>query len=113
MNGGLAVEKSDNIKALFVVVNAGLADEVMCIAREAGVHGATIWNVRGESAHYKSVMGMTLDTEREIILSVTTEDTAERAMAAIKEKAGINSHAHSICFTMSIERLVGLNIPGK
>ena len=44
------MEKANNMKALYIIVNAGFADEVMEIARGAGAKGATIINARGTGA---------------------------------------------------------------
>ena len=104
------MENTRNTKALFVIVNAGFAEEVIEMTREAGVRGATILNSRGEGAHHESFLGITVDTEKEIILSVADECTAEKAMAVINEKAGIKTPAHSICFTMPVEKTLGLSV---
>ena len=96
------------MKALFIIVNAGFADEVITIARENGVRGATILNSRGEGIHHESILGITVDTEKEMILCVTDENTAEMAMSAVKEKAGVKTPAHSICFTMPVENVIGI-----
>jgi nitrogen regulatory protein PII len=53
-------------------------------------------------------MGITLDTEKEMLLSITDEGTAEAVMAAVKEKAGIKTPAHSLCFTIPVDKTVGL-----
>ena len=103
------MESTANIKMLLMVVNAGFGEEVIEIAQEAGVKGATILNARGEGAHHESIMGITVDTEKEMVLSVTDEATAEKAMAAVKEKAGIKTPAHSICFTMPVDKTIGIS----
>ena len=104
------MESTGDMKALFIIVNAGFAEDVIQVAREAGIKGATILNVRGEGAHHESFMGITVDTEKEMILSITDEGTAGSAMTAVKEKAGINTPAHSVCFTMPVEKVVGLRM---
>lgn len=102
---------SGDMKALFMIVNAGFAEDVIEMTREAGVTGATIFNARGEGAHHEMFMGITVDTEKEMVLSVADGGTAEKAMAIVKEKAGIKTPAHSICFTMPIEKLIGITMP--
>jgi len=102
------MENPDDLKALFVIVNAGFAEDVIETAREAGVTGATIFNARGEGHHHEMFMGITVDTEKELILSITEKAAAEKAMAAIREKAGIKTPAHSICFTMPVEKMIGI-----
>ena len=96
------------MKALFMIINAGFADDVMAIARDAGIKGATILNARGEGAEHKSFMGITLDTEKEIILSLTNEKIATKAMNAVQEKAGVKTPAGSVCFTIPVEKTIGL-----
>jgi len=102
-------ENGGNImKLLIVIVNAGFVEEVMEIAREAGIKGATILNARGEGEHIHSFMGITVDAEKEMIMSVVNEAVSDRAMAEIKEKAGIKTPAHGVCFTLPVEKWVGL-----
>ncbi len=103
------MEKANNIKVLYIIVNAGFAEEVVEIAREAGARGATIINARGTGAVHKAILGITIDTEKEIILSLVDGDTAERIIAAVKEKAGLKSPANSVCFIMPVEKMVGAN----
>lgn len=100
----------ENMRALFITANAGYADEIITLARAAGVLGATILNARGEGAgtHHKSVLGITVDTEKEIMLILTDAETAERVMEAIKKELGRGSAAHGICFTLPVDRVVGL-----
>ena len=104
------MEQNNNLKALFIVINAGYTDEVMGIARKAGIPGATILNARGEGATHKVFMGITMDSEKEIILSVVNENVAEAVMQAVKEKAGVDRPAHSVCFTLPVEQILGLNV---
>lgn len=97
------------MKLLFIVVNAGFAEDVIEIARESGLRGATILNARGEGVHHESFMGITVDTEKEMILSIIEENTGLKVMEALKEKVGVYTPAHSICFLMPIEKITGLD----
>lgn len=97
-----------NIKALFIILNAGFSDDVVELAREEGLRGATILNARGAGAP-KSFMGITVDTEKEMIFSIVDEIVAEKVMSAVKEKAGITTPAHGICFTMPVDKVIGIN----
>ncbi len=54
-------------------------------------------------------LGITVESEKEIILTVVATDTARRVMAAIKEKAGLKSSLHGICFVMPVDRIIGIN----
>lgn len=98
------MEDEKNLKALYIIVNAGFADDVVEIARRAGAGGGTIINARGNGPLHKSILGITVDTEKEIVLSVVNGPTVEKIMAAIKEKAGWNSPANGICFMVPVEK---------
>ena len=100
------------LKALYIIVNAGFASEVVDIAREAGATGATVINARGSVAKPKTILGITIDTEKEIVLSVVEKDIAVKITAAIKEKAGVGTAAHGLCFFLPVE-LSTLSIPAQ
>ncbi len=107
------MESSDQIKALFIVVNAGYTDTIMDIVRAEGAGGATVINARGEGVNHESFMGITIDSEKEIILTLVDSATAKRIMCDIKEKAGWKSPLHGVCFVMPVNKAIGINAPIK
>jgi nitrogen regulatory protein PII len=99
-------EKSENIKALFIIVNAGFSQEAVEAARECGAKGATILNARGTAgAQYNKRQGINYEPEKEMILSLVEETVAENIMRAVREKIGVGTDAHGICFSMPVERM--------
>ncbi len=100
---------NSNMKALYIVVNAGFAEEVVELIRSKGASGATIINARGISSLHKEIMGISVDSEKEVILTVTSSETADKIMEAIKQSAEFKSEAHSICFTLPVTKTVGLS----
>ena len=105
------METTNDIKALYMVFNAGFSDEAIKIARTAGAGGATVFNARGEGATHKSLMGITIDSEKEIVLSLVSKEVAEKIMAEIKEKMGLKSPANGICFTLPVENITKNSLP--
>ena len=91
------------LKALYIIVNAGFSSEVVEIARSLGSTGATIINARGSVAKPKTILGITIDTEKEIVLSVVEKDVAVKIAEAVKEKAGVGTDAHGLCFFLPVE----------
>ena len=91
------------LKALYIIVNAGFSSEVVKIARSLGSTGATIINARGSVAKPKTILGITIDTEKEIVLSVLEKEVAIRIMEQVKEKAGVGTAAHGLCFFLPVE----------
>jgi nitrogen regulatory protein PII len=93
----------NELKALYIIVNAGFAAEVVDIARAAGSTGATIINARGSVSKPKTILGITIDTEKEIVLSIVENEVAKKIMDAVKDKAGVGTAAHGICFALPVE----------
>ena len=91
------------LKALYIIVNAGFSSQVVAIARSLGATGATIINARGSVAKPKTILGITIDTEKEIVLSVVEKDVALKISEAVKEQAGVGTNAHGLCFVMPVE----------
>ncbi len=97
------------LKALYIIVNAGFSSQIVDITRECGATGATIINARGSVQKPQTILGITIDTEKEIILSIVEEAVANKIMEAVKEKAGVGTSAHGLCFYMPVE-MTTLNI---
>jgi nitrogen regulatory protein PII len=102
------METETGMKALHIVASPGFSDVLMKIARKAGARGGTVIHARGEGPKHQSFMGITLDYEQEIIIAIVNEATAEKIMAEIKERAGLETEIRGICYTMPVERIVGL-----
>ncbi|MFY9382117.1 MAG: P-II family nitrogen regulator [Eubacteriales bacterium] len=100
----------DRVRVVYIIVNAGYADEVTEIIRSAGAGSATIMNARGEGKLHEVFMGITVDAEKEIILCVAPDKIADQIMNAVKERAGIKTPAHGVCFSMPVDRVVGINL---
>ncbi len=92
-----------DLKALYIIVNAGFSSEIVDIAREMGAGGATILNARGSAAKPQTILGITIDTEKGIILSVVEKESAVKIMDAVKQRAGVGTNAHGLCFFVPVE----------
>lgn len=94
---------NNNLKALYVIVNAGFSSQIVDIVRGMGAKGATIYNARGSVKNPKTILGITIDTEKEILLTVVVEDIAIKIIEEVKAKAGVGTPAHGLCFYMPVE----------
>ena len=103
------MSSASETKALYIVVNAGFSDEVMTMARAIGAKGGTIINARGTAGIRKSIMGISVDSEKEIILILIDGETAKKIMDIIKEKMGTHSPAQGICYTLPVDRTTIIN----
>jgi len=98
------------MRALFIIFAAGFADEMMDVAREAGLKGATIVKANAGGGLHETFLGITVHFEKEIIVSVVDAEIAEKVMSAIKEKLGVTSDARTVCFTLPVDKAIGVNM---
>lgn len=102
---------NSSLRALYIVVNTGFAEQIVEIIRANGSSGATVINARGVDSAHKEIMGISNDAEKEMILTITTIDIAVKIMNAVKQYAGFRSEAQGICFSLPVTKTVGINIP--
>lgn len=99
----------DNMKALYIIVNAGFANDVVEVAQKCGAGGATILSARGSGAKFASFLGMHYEPEREIIIRVVTNEVSEKIILEIKNKFGKETPTNGVCFTVPVENMTTLN----
>jgi hypothetical protein len=83
----------------------------MKAAREGGATGGTVLHGKGVGMkHAEQFLGVSLVTEKEIILIVTQTSRKNDIMTAISEKAGIGTKAGAIVLSMPVTDTAGLRI---
>lgn len=97
---------------IFVIANEGYSDLIMDAARGAGAAGGTVIKAKGTGAEYtEKFFGFSIASEKEIHLLVTTAQGRNNIMKAIMEKAGLESKAQSIVFSLPVSYALGLKQP--
>jgi nitrogen regulatory protein P-II 1 len=81
--GGDRRMKADN-RVLVVIINAGHGEKVADILRKEGALGATMFNARGAGVDYDSVMGMSIDSSKQVIFSVMPKEMVNKMSKIIK-----------------------------
>ena len=94
---------------IYVILNEGYSDDVMDAARPAGAAGGTVIAAKGTGLHQaEKFEGMSLASEKEIILIVAKASAKAEIMRAIIEKAGTHTKAGAVCFSLPVSRVEGL-----
>lgn len=101
--------KTNDYEVIFAIVNDGYAEDVMDVAREQGARGGTILNARGvareEAAEF---FGITLHTEKEIVMIVVPKEIKDNVLNAIYKEMGMSKKAHGIAFSLPVTDTAGL-----
>ncbi len=99
---------NSNMKALYIIVNSGFAEQVVDFIRSNGASGATIINARGIHTIQKEIMGISIDKEKEVVLTLCNSETADKIMELTKQNTSFKTEAHGICFTLPVSKVVGV-----
>lgn len=96
---------------IIVIANRGYIDLVMDAARGAGAYGGTVLQAKGTGMeHAEKFMGVSLAAEKEIIFIVTRTEQKNNIMKAVMEKAGPDSEAKAIVFSLPVTDTAGLRL---
>ena len=87
---------------IVAIYERGYTDMVMDAAREAGAAGGTTINAKGTAAGAEKFFGLTLAVEKEIVFIVSDVNKKKDIMKAIMQKAGVDSKAHALVFSLPV-----------
>ena len=102
----------DTVHELIVVIaDQGNSELIMDAARGAGAYGGTVIHAKGTGMEQaEKFMGVSLAAEKEMIFIVTKKEQKNEIMKAIMEKAGLDSRAKSIVFSLPVTDTAGLRL---
>ena len=105
-------EKMNNqpeYELIITVANRGYSEEVMDAARSARATGGTILNARGFSlTSVEKFFEVTLQDEKEVVMILAQSDRKINIMNEIAEKAGPNTQAGAVSFSLAVSDVEGL-----
>ena len=99
------MESSDTL--ITFIVSHGDAYDVMTVAREAGAKGGTILNAHGTLREDDvEFFGMTLGTEKEMLIIVAENDLAKNILDAVKDLPVFKKTGGGIIYTTDVKRFI-------
>ena len=104
-----SMEKEITYELLVVITNQGYTDMVMDAARAAGATGGTAVHAKGTGTELaKKFFGVSIAAEKELIFILTLEETRVPIMKAIMARAGMQTEAQSLVFSLPVSDIAGL-----
>ena len=101
-------EKLSKAVLIITICNKGNTDLVMNVAREAGATGGTVVKAHGTGVEIAKFFGITICEEKEMVYIVSKREERDKIMYAIMEKAGKDSEAHGVVFSLPVDSVVGI-----
>ncbi|WP_370574469.1 P-II family nitrogen regulator [Methanomethylovorans sp.] len=90
------------------IVKKGWGDKVVKASRKAGAKGGTILFGRGTGVHEnKSLLGLMIEPEKEIVLTIVESGITDEIIGAIKDSISINEPGCGIGFVVPLDSLFG------
>lgn len=109
--GEESVMKDTTMELLIIISNQGHNDLVMDAARGAGAYGGTVLHARGTGVNRAELFfGISLASEKDLTLIVTQKSQKNAIMQAVMEKAGMETPAQSIVFSLPVTDAAGLHV---
>ncbi len=94
---------------LVAIATSGQTETVMDAAREAGARGGTVVHAKGTLGNMtRKFLGVSIAEEKELILILTSRKEKDTLMRAIMDKAGLDSEAHTVLFSLPVDAIAGL-----
>ncbi len=100
-----------HFKLIIAFVEDGMTDRVMETARKEGATGATVISqARGEGIQpARTFMGLTLETQRDVLLFLVEEHLSRKILEGISATAGFDERpGKGIAFQIDVEDAVGI-----
>lgn len=93
------------------IAEQGYTELIMEAAREAGAYGGTVVHAKGTGMKAsEKFMGVSLAAEKEMVFIVVKTEQKNGIMQAIMQKAGLNSKAKAITFSLPVTDTAGLRL---
>ena len=103
--------KETRHELIVAIANYGYNTQVMKAAEEGGATGGTVLHGKGVGMkRAEQFLGVSLVSEKELVLIVARSEQKNAIMQAIMEKAGITSKAGTIVFSLPVTDTAGLRI---
>ncbi len=91
------------------IVRKGWGSTVLEASVGAGARGGTVLFGRGAGINeQEKIFGMSIEPEKEIVLTVVPSDRADAILDAIVGAAELNATGRGIAFVLPVERVVGV-----
>jgi len=97
------------ISLIVTIVRKGWGDTVLNASIKAGAEGGTIMIGRGMGIHEKQTfMGMCIEPEKEVVLSVTYGEKKEAILKEIVRAGELEKPGMGIAFVLPVEKVAGV-----
>jgi nitrogen regulatory protein P-II 1 len=94
---------------IVTIINKGRSEEIIKASRAAGAEGGTVIYGRGTGIHERvMLLGIPIEPEKELGLTVVPRQLTEKVMTAIVEAGDLNKPGAGISFVVDVQQVAGI-----
>ncbi|MBN8760724.1 MAG: transcriptional regulator [Thiobacillus sp. 65-69] len=98
-----------SLSLIVTIVRKGWGSTVLAAAVKAGARGSTVLTGRGAGINeQETIFGLSIEPEKEIVLTVVGADRADAILDAVVEAAELNDVGRGIAFVVPVDKVVGV-----
>lgn len=104
--------KLQRCKLLVTIVNHGMARKIVGASKKAGAEGGTTILGKGTGSHeIAEIFGIPFEPEKEIVLTLISEDKLEDVLNAVVSTGKLYKAGHGIAFVVNVKKVAGICHP--
>ena len=94
---------------IITIVDKGIAEDVVELAKKGGAEGGTILNGRGAGCHDTAkILGILIEPEKDIVLTLIEKDKTDKVLKCISEGLELDKPGKGIAFVIEVPKVVGI-----
>jgi nitrogen regulatory protein PII len=103
------MSKVSEASLIVSIVRKGWGSTVLEATVKAGARGGTVLFGRGAGVNeQEKIFGMSIEPEKEIVLTITYSDQIDRILQEIVHAAELSDTGRGIAFVVPVDRVVGV-----
>ncbi|MGM0651448.1 MAG: P-II family nitrogen regulator [Bacillota bacterium] len=98
-----------NHDLIVTIIKKGCCECIIEASKKAGAEGATIIPARGTGVHeQKKLLGIPIEPEKEIILTIIPEEKTDQVLEAIIKAGKLEKPGTGIAFVLDVRKVTGI-----
>ena len=101
-------------EVILCVVNSGFSEAAMEAARECGARGGTVFRARGTAnLEAEKMLNILIQPENEVVMILVDSSVKNDILHALYKTVGLNTPGQGIVFSLPVDQVVGISLPGE
>ena len=103
------LENSSNFNLIVTIVDKGMAEEVVELAKKGGAEGGTILMGRGAGCHDTAkILGILIEPEKDIVLTLIEKEKTDKVLECIADGLELDKPGKGFAFVIDVPKVVGI-----